>query len=178
MNIYIPKKIIIFIIYLLSTSTVYSIEVPKFDNLMVHKEVRKLSKDINFKDKNGTIVNLNDYKKKLIILNFWATWCAPCKKEMPSLDNLKSNKNFKNLIIFPINVGKENLNKSIKFYEKIGIKNLEIFFEDSNKLANLLMLRGIPTTILINKDGDEFARILGSVDFEDKKLVEWLKTYD
>ena len=74
MNIYIPKKIIIFIIYLLSTSTVYSIEVPKFDNLMVHKEVRKLSKDINFKDKNGAIVNLNDYKKKLIVLNFWAKY--------------------------------------------------------------------------------------------------------
>ncbi len=178
MNIFIPKKIIIFIIYLLSTSTVYSIDVPNIDNLMIHKDTIKLSKDIRFKDENGDIISLSGYKNKLIILNFWATWCAPCKKEMPSLDNLQSNSGFKNLIVIPVNVGKENISRSIQFYKKLDIKNLGIFVDETNNLANLLLLRGIPTTILINKNGDEFARILGAIDFENPSLIKWLTNFD
>ena len=178
MNSFIKKKLFVFLIYLLSTSTVYSIEVPKFDNLIFHKETKKLGNNINFKDKTGVLINLSEYKNKLIILNFWATWCLPCKKEMPSLDNLQGNNNFKNLEVIPINVGRDSIKKSEKFYESIGIKNLKIFSDETNELANIFLLRGIPTSILINKDGQEFARVLGSIDFEDKKLVEWLKLFD
>ena len=97
---------------------------------------------------------------------------------MPSLDNLQGNNNFKNLEIIPINVGRDSIKKSEKFYESVGIKNLKIFSDETNDLANIFLLRGIPTSILINKDGQEFARVLGSIDFEDKKLVEWLKLFD
>lgn len=97
---------------------------------------------------------------------------------MPSLDNLQGNNNFKNLEVIPINVGRDSIKKSEKFYESIGIKNLKIFSDETNDLANIFLLRGIPTSILINKDGQEFARVLGSIDFEDKKLVEWLKLFD
>ena len=97
---------------------------------------------------------------------------------MPSLDNLQGNNNFKNLEVIPINVGRDSIKKSEKFYESVGIKNLKIFSDKTNDLANIFLLRGIPTSILINKDGQEFARVLGSIDFEDKKLVEWLKLFD
>ena len=97
---------------------------------------------------------------------------------MPSLDLLQSNKKMKNLIILPINVGKENVDKARKFFKDLKIKNLKIYYDDSVKLANNFSLIGLPTTILINKNGDEFARILGSIDFEDKDFIEWLSTYD
>ena len=61
-------------------------------------------------------------------MNFWATWCAPCKKEMPSLDLLQVNKNLDNLKIFPINVGQDNTEKSFKFFKDLEIKNLENIF--------------------------------------------------
>ena len=178
MNKSVQKKISIFLIYFLSASTVYSIEVPKIDNLILHKESIKLTNDIKFTDKTGRTVNLSKFKNKLIVINFWATWCSPCKEEMPSLDNLQADNSFKNLVILPINIGKDSIKKSEKFYNSVGIKNLKLFFDKTNDLANFFLLRGIPTTILINKDGQEFARVVGSIDFQDKKLVEWLRYYD
>ena len=111
-------------------------------------------------------------------MNFWATWCAPCKKEMPSLDLLQSQNSLNNLKIFPINVGQDNNEKSLKFFEDLNIKNLELYFDPPVTLAKKFGLRGIPTSILINKDGFEFARILGSIDFEDKKFIKWLSKYN
>ena len=73
-------------------------------------------KDLTFLDINNKVVNLNDYKGNLILLNFWATWCAPCKEEMPSLDLLQVNENLNNLKIFPINVGQDNFEKSFKVF--------------------------------------------------------------
>ena len=99
-------------------------------------------------------------------------------EEMPSLDLLQSNKKMKNLIILPINVGKENVDKAKKFFKDLKIKNLKIYYDDSVKLANNFSLIGLPTTILINKNGEEFARILGSIDFEDKDFIEWLSNYN
>ena len=112
------------------------------------------------------------------MLNFWASWCAPCKEEMPSLDLLKVNSDLNNLEIFPINIGKDNLKKAKKFFYDLDIKNLNIFFDSPITLAKDLKLRGIPTTILFNKDGKEFARIIGSIDFNDEKFTQWIKKYN
>ena len=145
--------------------------------MIFYKENKKLE-NIEFFDSNKEIVNLKNYQEKLIILNFWATWCAPCREEMPSLNNLKVSKKFNNLEIFPINVGREDLSKSQDFYNKLNIKNLKIYMDSSTKLANTFSLRGVPTSIFINKKGEEFARILGSANFEDENLINWLKKFD
>ncbi|MDC3243340.1 TlpA family protein disulfide reductase [Candidatus Pelagibacter sp.] len=133
---------------------------------------------IVFKDSNDYGVNLDDFKGKLLILNFWATWCAPCREEMPSLDDLQSNSNFDNLKIFPINIGQENFSKSDFFFKELGIQNLEIYFDAPITLAKKFSLRGVPTTILFNKKGEEFGRIMGSIDFNNLEFINWLKQYD
>ncbi len=112
------------------------------------------------------------------MLNFWATWCAPCKKEMPSLDYLIENPKLNNLKIFPINVGKDNIKNSKQFFKDLKIKNLNIYFDNEITLAKDFSLRGLPTTILFNKKGQEFARIIGSIDFEDIKFIEWISKYN
>ena len=170
-------KLIIIIVYLISPGSVYSIEHPNLKNIIFHKEPKKLD-NIEFKNSKNEIIKISDFKNKLIILNFWATWCLPCREEMPSLDNLSNNPEFKNLQIFPINVGSEKITKSKEFFYEYKIKNLQIYQDNNLNLPKQLLLRGIPTTLLINKDGDEFARILGAVDFSDKKLIRWLATYD
>ena len=170
-------KFLLVIFYLLSTVISYSTEQPNFKNLIVYSEAKKL-KNIEFKNNFNEIIKLNDYRGKLVILNFWATWCAPCREEMPDLDKLQSINKLENLKIFPINVGKEKIEKAEKFFLELKIKNLDIYFDDSVKLANLFSLRGIPTSIIINKDGEEFARIMGAIDFTDKKFVEWLRKYN
>ncbi len=97
---------------------------------------------------------------------------------MPYLDTLQSINKLENLKIFPINVGKEKIEKAEKFFLELKIKNLDIYFDDTVKLANLFSLRGIPTSVIINKNGEEFARIMGVIDFTDKKFVEWLSKYN
>ena len=111
---------------------------------------------------------------KLVIINFWATWCAPCKEEMPHLNRLKSKDEFKDVEIIPINIADEEYRKSKEFFEDLNINNLEIFYGSSLDLAKEFKLRGIPTTIFIDKEGFEFARVIGFIDFENKAFLDWL----
>ena len=170
-------KLLIIFIYLITTSLSYSIEQPDIKNIVINK-YPKSYKNITFRDINNKNVNLENFRNKLIILNFWATWCAPCVEEMPSLDFLQSHKKLNNLKIFPINIGQEDLLKSKIFFRKLKIKNLDIYFDPTVNLSKKFLLRGVPTTILINKEGKEFARIVGSIDFRDEKFISWLENFN
>ena len=170
-------KLLIIFIYLITSNFSYASEKPDIKNLVLIKNPKKYE-DVIFKDINQKNVDLDDFKGKLILLNFWATWCAPCKEEMPSLDNLQSNSNFNNLKIFPINIGQEDISKSKIFFKELNIVNLNIYSDASITLAKKFSLRGVPTTILFNKEGNEFARIIGSIDFNDEKFITWLNTYN
>ena len=139
---------------------------------------RKANLNFVLKDINGNDVTLSDYRGKVILLDFWATWCAPCKKEMPSLDALYKNKDFKNLKIFAVNMEEPNQAKTKNFFSELNIEKLEIFFDSNLNFVKAFKLRGVPTTILINKNGEEFARIIGEINFQDKKFVKWLSKYD
>ena len=165
------------IIFILLLSNSFADEPIGINNLFKNKELKKYE-ELTFLDHKDNELNLNDFKGKLILLNFWASWCVPCKKEMPSLDRLLSRKELNNLIIFPINVGQDSFEKSSKFFNDLGIQNLDIFFDPPITLAKKFGLRGIPTSILFNKDGLEFARIVGSIDFEDEKFIRWLSEYN
>ena len=170
-------KFLIIFIYLITTNYSYAIEKPNIDNIVINKNP-KIYGEVVFKDINQKNISLADHKGKLLILNFWATWCAPCREEMPSLDDLQSNSNFDNLKIFPINIGQENFTKSDSFFKELGIQNLDIYFDAPITLAKKFSLRGVPTTILFNKKGEEFGRIMGSIDFNNLEFINWLKQYD
>ena len=149
-------------------------ELPDFKNLVVHK-IPKIYDNVIFLDDADEEINIQNLDSKLIILNFWATWCEPCKEEMPSLNRLQANQKLKNLKIYPINIGKENLNKVKSFFTELNINNLEPYFDNPSTLAKTFSLRGLPTTILLNSKGEEFARIIGSINFDDENFINWLK---
>jgi len=158
-------------------SNSFADEILSFKNIVINKELKKYDGLVFLDDQNQEL-SLDDYRGKLVILNFWATWCAPCREEMPSLDSLQENNELKNLKIFPINIGKESIEKSKIFFNELEIKNLQLYFDTQITLAKKLSLRGIPTTLLFNKDGKEFARIVGSIDFSDKQFIKWLASYN
>ena len=149
-------------------------ELPDLKNLVVHK-IPKIYDNVIFLDDTEEEINLQKLDSQLIILNFWATWCEPCKEEMPSLNRLQANKKIKNLKIYPINIGKENLNKVNIFFAELGIDNLKPYFDNPSTLAKTFSLRGVPTSILLNSKGEEFARIIGSINFDDENFINWLK---
>tara|TARA_B100000989_G_scaffold181895_1_gene136789 strand:+ start:1070 stop:1579 length:510 start_codon:yes stop_codon:yes gene_type:complete len=168
-------RFLIIFIFLITNS--FSNENMDIKNLVINEELKKYP-DLTFLDSKNKPINLNEYQGNLVILNFWATWCAPCKEEMPSLDSLQKNKNLDNLKVFPINIGQENVEKASKFFKDLKIRNLDLYFDSPVTLAKQFKLRGIPTTILFNKDGLEFARIVGSINFEDEKFIEWLSNFN
>ena len=128
---------------------------------------------MTFSDAKKNQLNLDDFRGNLILLNFWATWCAPCKDEMPSLDKLQQKDG---IFIFPINMEEKNLNNTDKFYKDLNIKNLNTYFDEGLKLVKVFALRGVPTTIIFNKNKEMVARISGSIDFEDEKFISWLNS--
>ena len=149
-------------------------ELPDLKNLVVHK-IPKIYDNVIFLDDADKEINIQNLDSKLIILNFWPTWCEPCKEEMPSLNRLQANQKLKNLKIYPINIGKENLNIVKSFFTELDINNLEPYFDNPSTLAKTFSLRGLPTTILLNSKGEEFARIIGSINFDDENFINWLK---
>ena len=170
-------KFFITVIIIFSTFSSYSKDLNLPKNLIIYEKPKEY-KDVAFKNTLEKDINLIDYDGKLVLMNFWATWCEPCKEEMPSLDNLQVNPELNKIKIFAINIGKENLEKVNKFFINLNIKNFEPYFDSPITLAKTFSLRGVPTSILINKEGQEFARIIGSIDFEDKNFVNWIKKYN
>ena len=171
---FINLNYIVIIIYLISSSFSYSIDRPDIKNLIIHKSKKKIE-NLEFLNSEGQKTSIINYSRNPIIMNFWATWCAPCRKEMPSLDKIKSLDEFKELYIIPINIGGETNEKSKNFFEELKIKNLNVFSGSGQKLSEKFKIRGLPTTILIDKNGYEFARIVGYIDFENKPFLNWLK---
>ena len=165
------------ILFIFFITNVMANELPEIKNIIIHKNP-KIYNNVIFLDKNGQKINIKDFNENLIILNFWATWCEPCKEEMPSLDRLQVNPELNNLKIFAINISKENPKKVNNFFKNLNIKNFESYFDAPVTLSKIFSLRGIPTSIFINKNGEEFARIIGSIDFNDKKFIYWLKDYN
>ena len=178
---FINQKILNFLIFFFCFNIFSSIAQTNEDvplNNMVINEMPKPISSLIFEDFSGNKINLNDYHGKLVIINFWATWCAPCKKEMPSLDKLYQSEDFKNLQIFAVNMEHPNKLKTKKFFNDLNIKKLSIFFDSNLNFVKEFKLRGVPTTVLINKKGEEFARISGEVNFLDKNFLNWLLKYD
>ena len=145
---------------------------PPFKNISVSKDPIYYE-EILFEDFDGKIINLKQKNSKIYVLNFWATWCLRCKWEMPHLDRLQLNKNIE---VFPINIEVKNQRKTEIFFKSLEIKNLSIFFDTENKLVNLFHLRGLPTTIILNSDKNEVARIIGSVDVSDERFIKWIES--
>ena len=161
------------ILNVLFINVAFSKEKPPFKNILVLDEP-KIYKKIKFQDRDGNQLDLNLIDTdEIYILNFWATWCAPCKDEMPSLDKLQTKDG---IFVFPINMEEKNLIKTEKFYEDLKIKNLNIYFDQGLKLVKVFALRGVPTTVIFNKKKEMIARISGSIDFEDKNFISWLNS--
>ena len=165
------------ILFIFLTTNVFANDVSQIKNIVIHKDL-KVYDNVFFLDKNDKEINIKEFNGNLLLLNFWATWCAPCKEEMPSLDRLQVNQNLSNLKIFAINISQESKKKVDIFFKDLNIKNFEPYFDSPTTLAKTFSLRGVPTSILIDKDGKEFARIMGSIDFNDKIFINWLKNYN
>ena len=165
------------ILFTFLVSNTLADDLPKIKNMVIHKDLKAYD-NVIFLDQKDQKISIKDFKGNLVLLNFWSTWCEPCKEEMPSLDRLQNNSELNNIKIFPINISQESLKKIDNFFQELNIEYLDPYFDAPTTLAKTLSLRGVPTSILFNLEGKEFARIMGSIDFDNLEFIEWLKTYN
>ncbi len=168
----------LFLIFILNTNNGYSQPNinESFTNIVLHKKPKDLP-IFELKNKNGKLIVFNDFSAKLTLINFWATWCAPCKKELPKLEFLSNQFSIKDLQIILVNIEEKKYEDIQKFFNELKIKNLKSFFDNKLKLTKQLSLRGIPITLIVNSSGKEIARIIGDLDFTDKRFITWIKNY-
>ena len=162
----------IIFVFLISKNVLADTDFSK--NIVIYEKPKTI-KELKFKDLNLLEVDLTNKKGNIMILNFWATWCAPCRREMPSLEKLTFE--FPEVKVYAINMEKPNRLKAQDFFKFIGVLSLDIYFDPELKLVKQFKMRGLPTSILIDKKGREFGRIVGEIDFTDKKFIELIKKY-
>jgi thiol-disulfide isomerase/thioredoxin len=162
----------IILVFLISKNLLAAEDFSK--NIVIH-EKPLIIKELKFKDFNLQDVDLTNKKGNIMIINFWASWCLPCKREMPSLAKLAQK--YPNIKVYAINMEKPNKLRAGDYFKSLGITSLDIYFDPDFKLVKTFKMRGLPTSILIDKNGREFGRVVGEINFIDKDFIKLLKRY-
>ena len=115
-------------------------------------------------DGSDAETSLTKYRGQWVVLNFWATWCAPCRQEMPSLDRLQAA--MPALRVVPVATGRNEIEQIAKFNKEAGIVNLGILRDPKSRLAAQMGVLGLPVTVIINPEGMEVARLIGDAEWD------------
>jgi thiol-disulfide isomerase/thioredoxin len=134
-------------------------------------------RDFSFQNKAGHTLKISEFRGKLVILNIWATWCLPCRKEMPSLNNLQKIFANKKVVILAIAQDKAGIRLIEKFYSEMKITNLEIFLDSRGKSQRFAGVFVLPTTLIIDRNGFEIGRLIGGAAWDSKESIKLIKTF-
>ena len=131
---------------------------------------------IVFADGEGKTGSLADLRGKFVLLNIWATWCVPCRKEMPTLDRLQPKLGGPDFEVIALSIDRGGADAVRKFYAQIGIRNLAITLDAKGEAPFKLGTVGVPTTLLINREGQEIGRLIGAAEWDSPEMVEFLSS--
>jgi thiol-disulfide isomerase/thioredoxin len=131
--------------------------------------------ELAFTDAEDKPIKLADYKGKTVLLNFWATWCAPCVKEMPSLDKLQAEMGKDKFVILPLSLDGPSKPKVAPFYADRKLANLGIYFDKGKKTMSALDISVLPTSVLVDPDGREIGRLEGDADWDKPEALALMK---
>jgi len=138
------------------------------------KEPKPLS-ELAFNDADDKPLTLADYKGKIVLLNFWATWCGPCVKEMPSLDRLQAEMGKDKFVVLPLSLDGPSRPKVAPFYEDKKLSHLGVYFDKGRKAMQALGVSILPTSILVDAEGRELGRLEGEADWEKPEAMALVK---
>jgi thiol-disulfide isomerase/thioredoxin len=141
---------------------------------LIHKE-RKDIAPFTFTNDKGETLDLSTWKGRVVVLNLWATWCTPCKKEMPDLAELQKQLGSPDFEVVALSLDRKGLEASQAFLKEIGVTNLALYLEPETKSLAALQAVGLPATILIDRNGKEAGRLLGEAKWSSPEAVDLVK---
>nr|WP_234891673.1 TlpA disulfide reductase family protein [Sinorhizobium meliloti] len=127
--------------------------------------------ELSFVSGEGEKLSLADFRGRTILLNIWATWCLPCRREMPALDRLQAELGGRGFEVVPLSIDRDGVPKVRAFYQEIGLNSLGIYIDASGKAPYRVGALGIPTTLLIDPEGREAGRLAGEADWDGPEFV-------
>lgn len=130
---------------------------------------------IRFTDAENRALTLVDFRGRVVLLNIWATWCVPCRKEMPSLDRLQARLGSDDFLVLPLSIDRAGLPAVKRFYEELGLQKLGIYIDLSGAGSRALGIPGVPTTLLIGRDGREVARKMGAAEWDGPEMLTLIR---
>jgi len=139
-------------------------------------EQKMAAPDVPFVDGEGQIKSLEDYRGKVILLNLWATWCAPCLHEMPTLDRLKAEMASDDFDVLAVSVDRAGVEKSREFLGRTGAQHLDLLVDEAMRFNFAFSAYQLPTTILLGRDGIEIGRIVGVAEWDSPEVKLFLAT--
>jgi thiol-disulfide isomerase/thioredoxin len=136
----------------------------------------------SFTDRDGASLTLTDFHGRMVLLNLWATWCVPCRKEMPALDRLQAKLGGSGFTVLPLSIDHRGRDVVARFYREFGLKSLDIYVDKSANVTYAVNAVGMPTTLLVDRQGGELFRVVGPAEWDSdamlSRLTGYLKTYD
>jgi thiol-disulfide isomerase/thioredoxin len=129
-----------------------------------------------FQDAEGRERTLSDWRGKVVLLNLWATWCLPCRKEMPSLDRLQKELGSDKFEVVALSVDRKGLEASRKFLDETKVERLALYVDPSARANTELRVVGLPVTLLIDAQGRELGRLLGPAEWDGEDAKRLLRT--
>ena len=133
--------------------------------LVVHDEPRPRLKQ-TFKDADGNEIAMAAFEGKVVVLNFWATWCPPCRAEMPSIDRLAGEMADSDVAVLALSTDRFDISRVGAFFEEIGIQNLPLIQDKRGKVAREAAVLGLPVTVILDREGREVARLQGEAEWD------------
>lgn len=134
-------------------------------------------KDLQFVDADGRERTIADFRGKILLVNIWATWCAPCRLEMPSLDRLQAKLGGTEFQVIALSVDAGGLPDVKRFYARLGLRHLGIFVDPSGRTMPGLKVSGLPTTLLIGRDGREIGRTAAPADWDQPEALTLIRRH-
>jgi len=131
--------------------------------------------ELKLADASGRARTLADFRGKVVLLNIWATWCAPCREEMPALDRLQAQMGGKDFEVVAVSVDQQGPEIAQRFFKEIGVKSLGFYIDPSARAAFQLEAPGLPVTLFIDRQGREVGRKLGAANWDSPEVVDDLR---
>lgn len=131
--------------------------------------------EVRFEDETGNPVALTDFKGKVVLLNIWATWCVPCRDEMPTLDRLQAELGGQGFEVVALSIDRAGAEAVGEFYAEVGVRHLSKYIDSSGKVAQALAVVGLPTTLLIDEQGREVGRLVGPAEWNTPEMLALIR---